>query len=73
MLLDRLELTETLTHGKIFNGCQHDRVEMVFKHICVLVLVESGLSIGRVKTYKVIFNYKIKSNSLQTFSVTLVL
>ena len=52
-------MTETLEHGYSFestqrelsNEYQHSWVKMYLKNLCVLVLLdESSLSIGRVKT-----------------------
>ena len=53
-----LKMTETLAHGYssdstqrvLSNECRHDRVKMIFKNLCILVLwIKSSLSIGRDK------------------------
>ena len=52
-------MTNTLAHGyssestqqELYNEYQHDRVRMVFKDLCVLVLGSKiSLSIGRVES-----------------------
>ena len=35
--------------NELFNEYHHGRVKMVFENVCVIVLDENSLSIGRVK------------------------
>ena len=57
-------MIETMAHGnssestqqELSNKYQHDRVEMVFKDLCILVLwtIIRTLSIGKVKSHNIV-------------------